>query len=361
MNISGNNFLSILDSENLSVSCDLDFSNSTGSFDFVLLGSGGNNISFSFESGKIFDSSGRFVYCYNHNNRLSFSGNFSENYDYYFDGGLISNLGYQGYNEITGLEFNSSNCTVGIENLLIKSKKPTISVSLPSSFDESGILTGTITNSTPEIGFKIYSGFLSVGSDYFSLSSIDNESVSEDFNFYLQNIKYSSDAYDVSINFSTNYGEIISDFTLTGEALTNITESIAVDLSETEYLDSLGDSKKQLNIYGTFDKYSGTNYELISKSLQFDIYLSSGVSKTPFSGYWSVQTGIEEFSVDTEVSSYNSTGYSAIINLDSEEPSFYISVVNTASGEDLGFRTADWFITTENNVLSGIFTGVSGG
>lgn len=360
MNIIGNNFLSILDSENMSLSCNLGFSNSTGSFDLTILGSG-SDINFSFESGKIYDNSGRFVYCYNSSEAVSFSGNFSQNYDYYINGELVSNINYSNYGEVTGINLNAQNCTVAATDIFIKSEKPSIFLSMPQSFAESGSVTGTITNLTPEIGFKIYSGYLSVGGEYFSLESVENQTVEESFSFILQNIKFSSTEYNVATVFSTNYGLVENQFVLSGESLSNITESISLAFSESEYQNDSALNTKALSIYGTFNKYSGIDYDLIPKQLSFDVYLTSGVDKVPFSDNWEIQSGLDEFSTSNEPSYYNSTGYSGIIDLAEGESEFYISLANFAAGADLGYRTVYWEIATEENLFSGIFTGISGG
>lgn len=156
MIITGNTFRSIVKNNAFSALFDLSFSNVTG---VAEVGFSGQNkkYNFSFTSGKIFDNQNRYFGSYYPFANVLIATNFSGlAYDYSINSNLVTYSGYKEdfyaqnfYVNSTGTEIDAS--------IIIKAKKPSLNLSLPSTFITGQIITGHLqTNSAS--GVKIFTG-----------------------------------------------------------------------------------------------------------------------------------------------------------------------------------------------------------
>jgi hypothetical protein len=356
MTITGNTFISLSDSSIFTVDSSFLISNVTGAFSLIASGND-ENIKFDFISGKIIDSDGNFVYGYKPDTRIRLTiESLNTGYSYSINGSIISNGIPKNDFEVTGIYLQPDNCSVIFEELNVKSIKPEASLSVSGNFNQSGILSGKLNNLTPDIAFRILSGEISVGSEYFEFSGLSNDVIESSYDFNLKNIDYNLSEYDLSLKFYTNFGTISQSFTVTGIPINDVTEVIDFTIEKTFE----SSTEKLFEINGTFDKISGKLKESVSKSLDFEFGLWSGETGEPFSGFWQIKTGLDQIFNEIDSGSYLSTGYYTTINLLSDDRSFYISLDNNAysgSAERVFYYT----LSTEQNIFSGLITGINGG
>ncbi len=147
----------ILRENKFSVNLGVSLNNCTGYAEVGFTGDGGA-YKFVFASGKIFDNDGRYFSSYLPNELKNIETNFSGTvYDYSIDNFKILKSGSKQDFYVDKFYID----TVGVEldvSIEAKSKKPTLSLSVPDSFASGSYLTGyLVTNSVS--GFSLFSGY----------------------------------------------------------------------------------------------------------------------------------------------------------------------------------------------------------
>lgn len=156
MTITGNTSRSIVRNNAFSALFDLSFSNTTG---VAEVGFSGENkkYNFSFSGGKIFDNQNRYFSSYYPFSPVSIATNFSgQAYDYSVNSNMVTYSGFKDsfyadnfYLKATGVTIDAS--------VVIKSRKPSLTLSLPDSFVTGQFITGyLVTNSVS--GLKVFTG-----------------------------------------------------------------------------------------------------------------------------------------------------------------------------------------------------------
>lgn len=136
-----------------------------------------DNISFLMRSGKIYDPQNKVVYSYSNNGSFSLSLAFNEtNYNYSFDGEEYCSNGVKNDFAINKFFFNANGLTCDVTSNIYG---PEISylINFPESYNSSSLVGSFINNSSFIV--KIFSAEITSGnSNYYSVSSINNISVS---------------------------------------------------------------------------------------------------------------------------------------------------------------------------------------
>lgn len=222
----------IIDSENVyrSIAGQKEFSfvlevinsNTSGSFNFGFSGVSGEFDLFKFNSGKIYDFNNRYVWSYNPQEQVNFSGNIGENFVNYFINDIPVCL-FSPYQSTYYNHFYAKSINVNTElEFYLNGNTPVYELIFPETVMNGTNFTGIILNKNlePEADFKIFSG------DVFNVNSRFN---SPTFNF--KNISGgSSDTLVLSseplellerknvnfiLNLQTNFGEIVQDIQTT--------------------------------------------------------------------------------------------------------------------------------------------------
>jgi hypothetical protein len=156
MTITGNIFRSLVKNNAFSALFDLSFSNVTG---VAEIGFSGQNkkYNFSFISGKIFDNENRYFSSYSPLSQVLLSTNFSgKSYDYAINSNIVTYSGSKQDFYAENFYANTTGVDVGA-SIIIRAKKPTLTLSLPSSFITGQTITGYLqTNSAS--GIKVFTG-----------------------------------------------------------------------------------------------------------------------------------------------------------------------------------------------------------
>tara|TARA_Y100000593_G_scaffold95031_1_gene198587 strand:- start:38408 stop:40900 length:2493 start_codon:yes stop_codon:yes gene_type:complete len=158
MIVSGENFRSLVERNQLSFSAQMSLNNTTGMAELGFLGESG--LSFKFENGKIIDPENRYFNSYSKNESFTLSGNLATgSYDYYIDGNLNCSIGVkdnftidQFYINTTGVEING--------DFYIYSTPQDYTVQYADKYVLNKSLLGNIYNNQRE-EFKIFTGTVS--------------------------------------------------------------------------------------------------------------------------------------------------------------------------------------------------------
>lgn len=157
MIITGNVSRDILRENKFSINLNLSLSNCTGRSEIGLSGQG-NVYKFSFSSGKIFDNDSRYFSSYLPNESVNIETNFSGTaYDYSINESKVLNSGFKQNFYAEKFYVNTTGATIDAF-INIKSHKPTLSLSLPSSFYAESSITGYLITDSAS-GIKLFSGY----------------------------------------------------------------------------------------------------------------------------------------------------------------------------------------------------------
>lgn len=155
MIVSGKNFRSLAERNELSFSAQVSLNNTTGVAELGFLGE--NNFSFKFNNGKIIDPENRYFNSYSKNESFILSGNLETgSYDYYIDGNLNCSIGVKDNFTIDQFYIN----TTGVEidgNFYIYSSPQNYTVKYADKYVWNKSLLGNIYNNQEE-EFKIFTG-----------------------------------------------------------------------------------------------------------------------------------------------------------------------------------------------------------
>ena len=202
MELSGENHRSIPETRNFSFYSSFSPEGKTGVGLFALSGEN-KKIQFDFESGRIIDPSGRYVYSYGDLGPIEISGDVeTTGYSYYINnepfayGNIKDNFKLQKFcYDSTGMKFS-------LVDTEIRGTAPSYYLEFPDSFIISGYHTGYLVNSSSDLGFKVlsakplgdFSGFWNVTSfDKTIAPSSSGKIVVQDLSgaFLYQNNEYS--------------------------------------------------------------------------------------------------------------------------------------------------------------------------
>ncbi len=168
----------ILRENKFSVNLGISLDNCTGYAEIGFTGDGGA-YKFVFTSGKIFDNDGRYFSSYLPNELKNIETNFSGTiYDYSINGFKILKSGSK--QDFYADKFYID--TVGVEldiSIEAKSKKPTLSLSIPDSFVSESYLTGYLVTDSAS-GINLFSGYFKPSSSFSFSGNITGE-VSSNF------------------------------------------------------------------------------------------------------------------------------------------------------------------------------------
>lgn len=215
MLFSGYNYRSVFEQTGLNFDLNLSINNTTGSGAFGFSGEG-NQIQFTFQSGKIYDFENRYVNSYLPNTSTRIAGDLeNRNYSYYINDTPVCFNGIKNNFKVQRFFYNASGCQIDSSLVLKGVNEPLFSLNLPSNFKVGKTYTGQIRNDVNNLAFKIFSGQLSPTGN-FSINSIDNL-VS---GLKTGNIKINTlnevGGYNLTLNLYTNFGLITKNFDFTG-------------------------------------------------------------------------------------------------------------------------------------------------
>ena len=160
MELSGKNYRSVAESRNFSFYSSFTQVGKTGIGLFSLSGEN-KEIRFSFDSGRMFDPDGKYIYSYGNSDSIEISGNVeTTGYSYYINnepfafGKVKDNFKLQRFHyHSTGMNFSD----VYTE---IRGTEPSYFLDFPDSFISSGYHTGHLVNNSSDLGFEILSASL---------------------------------------------------------------------------------------------------------------------------------------------------------------------------------------------------------
>ena len=159
MILDGENFRKISERDNLSFDASFSVSHPTGIAAFGFSGYG-QKFNFDFQSGKIIDPEGRYVFSYASNENFSISGNINKGfYDYSINETPICLSGIKNDFKIEKYFTNSTGCTLDTDLIVKGDGLDAIAITgFPDSFKKGEIITGKIVNTGSGIAVDIFSG-----------------------------------------------------------------------------------------------------------------------------------------------------------------------------------------------------------
>ncbi len=294
----------ILRENKFSVNLGISLGNCTGYAEVGFTGDGGA-YKFVFTSGKIFDNDGRYFSSYLPNESKNIETNFSGTvYDYSIDNFKILKSGSKQDFYVDKFYID----TVGVEldiSIEAKSKKPTLSLSVPESFVSGSYITGyLVTNSVS--GFNLLSGYFEPFSSFsFVNLPTGTVSISSPRLILMSEKSLTLDKLASQIFFNTSAGNYSIQF-----SINNIQNSylnyVLKTVEGSDFLDNLTAlplSTSNLKIGGVILNYSyqTNSTSLIPTSFPIDISLS----------YYSGVTGYYGLITDTQVVS-GGNGYLSV-------------------------------------------------
>jgi len=246
MIISGYNYRSIFEQTGLSFDFNCSIDNITGSGAFGFSGEG-NQIQFTFQSGKIYDFENRYVNSYQINTNFNISGDIeNNNYSYYINNNPISFDGVRSNLKIQNFYYNAKNCNLNTSLILNGANSPDYTLFFPSDFQISKPFTGYIYNNINNLNFKVFSGSLdSTGN--FNINYIDSTVSGLKSGRVIFNSANEVGAYNITVNLYTNFGAISQNILLTG--LFNLDDVTNLSVAPTD-LSIIGDRNSLNSIVG---------------------------------------------------------------------------------------------------------------
>ena len=215
MLFSGYNYRSVFEQTGLNFDLNLSINNTTGSGAFGFSGEG-NQIQFTFQSGKIYDFENRYVNSYIPNTNTRILGDLENgNYSYYINNTPVCFNGIKNDFKVQRFFYNASGCQIDSSLVLKGANEPLFSFNFPSDFKIGKTYTGQIGNDVNNLAFKIFSGELSPTGN-FSINSIDNlVSGLKTGNIKINTVNEVG-GYNLTLNLYTNFGLITKNFDFTG-------------------------------------------------------------------------------------------------------------------------------------------------
>jgi hypothetical protein len=212
MELSGENHRSVSETRNFSFYSSFSPEGKTGVGLFALSGEN-KKIQFDFESGRLIDPSGRYVYSYGDLEPIEISGDVeTTGYSYYINnepfayGNIKDNFKLQKFcYDSTGMQFS-------LVDTEIRGTAPSYYLEFPNSFIISGYHTGHLVNNSSDLGFKVLSAKpLGDFSGFWNVTSFDKTiAPSSSGKIVVQDLSgavlYQNNEYSLVID--TNFGNI---------------------------------------------------------------------------------------------------------------------------------------------------------
>lgn len=276
MIFSGYNYRSIFEQTGLSFNLNLSINNVTGSGAFGFSGEG-NQIQFTFQSGKIFDFENRYINSYLSNDSFQISGDLENaNYSYYINNVPIAFNGIKNDFKVQRFFYNASNCNLDSTLVLNGATPVNFSFELPQTYNIGRNYTGQLLNNTSNLAFKVFSGSLSP-TGQFSINTIDNTISGLKSGNIVLNTFNEVGGYNLTLNLYTNFGFVTKNFLITG--LFTIDDSILLSLISDSLIIS-GERQSTNSTFGNLDysyqRLSGTTtiaeYNNLPLTIKFEYY-----------------------------------------------------------------------------------------
>lgn len=219
MILDGPNFRKVSERDNFSFDASFSVSHPTGVGVFGFSGYG-QEFAFNFQSGKIIDPEGRYVFSYIPNQEFAISGNVNKGfYDYAINQTPICLSGIKNNFKVEKYFTDTTGCTLD-SDLLIKGQgldKLAIT-GLPNSFKKGDIITGQLVNTGSGIAVDVFSGELSDSSftGFFAIQSVPTK-ISGSQNLVLSGVSGDLGVkYDLDFTFDTSFGQTVVGTSISG-------------------------------------------------------------------------------------------------------------------------------------------------
>jgi hypothetical protein len=218
MQISGLNYRSIFEQQGLSFDLTSSINNLSGSGEFGFSGEN-NQISFKFNSGRIYDFEDRYVFSYLKDSNFQISGNLdTDTYSYHINDNPVCFNGLKNNFKIKNFYANTDSNSILDIDLKIYGESPNYEVFVNDQYYINSFLTGVISNKSL-LDFRIFSGNISEASETFSIVTLP---------FVVSGINQSNivfqpntgeGQYNLTLNLYTDFGLVSQNFTTTGVAI----------------------------------------------------------------------------------------------------------------------------------------------
>ncbi len=190
--------------------------NSSGECSFGL--SGTRNFSFSFVSGKIYDTAGRMVQSYSPNEPVTISGQLGQStYDYWINDEVIG-LGQSiGTGIYSWIFVNPSNSVIDFDGV-IKGRLPDYSTNTSGRhYFTDNIITGTIVNNNPALAFRLFNVSVTQPSSPYSIQSFTTGNITGTGYIKLTTDQIGLSDHIVPLRISSNFGDFDLPFLVSGD------------------------------------------------------------------------------------------------------------------------------------------------
>lgn len=372
MNVTGNSFRSIEAVPELSFSKKIKLSSTSGAFKFGFSGES-TGLSFTFESGKVYDPENRIVFGYNDINSLTLSGSIATgSYSYYINGKKVCTNGSKSNFLINKAFYEANGSSATVNNFYIKTDSDNCTklyLNVPqSTFKVGQPTTGYIVNSgAAGSATKIFAGSVNNFTN-FGLSGFPF-TVQDSGQFVITNSSSSLDFYNLEITFNTSSGDFDTNKSLTRSSSSDVSynylsgegtiSNTIGDVTEDLTLQSIvsyGENPKHFELPIISQRYSGTSNIKVSKSLSyfFDLNLTEGGNPVE------LRTGTSYSNLSLDTFRYRGVGsdyhefFSGQIELSSSQDNFIFEIRNPAVGfSSKNTGTMFYNITGETVVISG--------
>ena len=388
MIFSGKNYRSLLEKDTISFEADLSIDNLKGAASFGFSGEG-KSISFSFESGRIYDPENRYFSSYEANSAIALSGNISGvSYDYYYNSSPICFIGKKDGFKVRNFFVNTTGCNLDVKSIVVNSTQYDYALNFATGFVSGKTITGLLKSVETGTKFEIFSGEI-VSPTSFIFSGFESGRVNSSvITITPSGVINLYDLFSINLNLYTNFGKINKKFE-------------AKSLPEGGYLVALinettNNSERYPFIGGDVTGTKTNNYELtynvsdrfvllttpqpISVSFQYfagntgDYYRVTGINVTNSgSGYsqspaiiFNVPMGVRESIKASGSGVLVGSGLSSIVILNSGLylsglPTVSISGISGAGSGALASVSGDYFYTKSFTGNWNIETGVNSG
>lgn len=219
MLLDGLNFRKVSERDNFSFDASFSVNHPTGVGAFGFSGHG-QKFNFDFQSGKIIDPEGRYVFSYIPNEEFSISGNVNKGfYDYSINNVPICLSGLKNDFKVQRYFTDTTGCTIDSELLIRGQGFDKLAITgFPNSFKKGEIITGQLVNTGSGTAIDIFSGEFSDSTftGFFAIQSIPSK-ISGSQNFVLSGVSGELGVkYDIDFNFDASFGDTVIGTSISG-------------------------------------------------------------------------------------------------------------------------------------------------
>lgn len=219
MLLNGPNFRKVSERDNFSFEASFSVNHPTGLGAFGFSGYG-QKFNFDFQSGKIIDPQGRYVFSYIPDQEFSISGNINKGfYDYAINNVPICFRGLKKDFKIQRYFTDTTGCSIDSDLLIRGQGYDKLAITgFPNSFKKGELVTGQLVNTGSGAAIDIFSGEISDPSftGFFAIQSLPSK-ISGSQDFVLSGVSGDLGVkYDVDFNFDTSFGATVVGTSITG-------------------------------------------------------------------------------------------------------------------------------------------------